>query len=55
MAVVTGDVYPGLYGVLFEDRPILAKDKVRYRGEPIAVVVANSEYEAMKAVLLVEV
>lgn len=55
LAVVTGEVYPGLYGVLFEDRPILAKGKVRYQGEPIAVVVAYSEYEAMKAAFLVEV
>lgn len=40
-----------------KDAPVLmlAKDKVRYHGEPIAVVVANSEYEAKKAAELVQV
>ena len=49
-AVLTGDDCPLLVGVLLEDRPILAKKKVRYQGEPVAVVVANSELSAERAV-----
>lgn len=48
-AILTGDSYAGLVGVLYEDHPILAKNKVRYNGEPVAVVVANSEVEAKNA------
>lgn len=54
-AVVTAEYCPGIMGVLLEDQPMLAKDKVRYHGEPVAVVVANSEYEAKKAAELVNV
>mgnify|MGYP000864367115 CR=1 FL=1 len=54
-AVLTGDCYPGYVGVLLEDRPIIAKDKVRYHGEPVAVVVANNEYQAKKAVEMIKV
>jgi CO/xanthine dehydrogenase Mo-binding subunit len=54
-AVVTGDDFPALTGVVIEDRPPLARGKVRYFGEPIAVVVANSEYEARQAADLVKV
>jgi CO/xanthine dehydrogenase Mo-binding subunit len=54
-AIVTGEYCPGLVGVLLEDHPILARGKVRYHGEPIAVVVADSEYEAKKAAELVKV
>lgn len=48
-AVVTGRDYPILTGSTIEDRPILAIDKVRYFGEPVAVVVADSEHEAAQA------
>jgi CO/xanthine dehydrogenase Mo-binding subunit len=54
-AVVTGEDFPALTGVVLEDRPPLARGKVRYFGEPVAVVVANSEYEARKAADLVKV
>lgn len=54
-AVITGEYYPVLSGSVIEDRPSIAKDKVRYFGEPVAVVVANSEEEAMKAVKLIKV
>lgn len=54
-AIVTSEYCPGLTGVILEDHPMLAKDKVRYYGEPIAVVVAGSEYEAKKAAELVNV
>ncbi|WP_040951822.1 xanthine dehydrogenase family protein molybdopterin-binding subunit [Gorillibacterium massiliense] len=42
-AVVTGADYPVLTGPLLADRPILAIDRVRYYGEPIAVVVGDTE------------
>lgn len=54
-AIVTAEYCPGIVGVILEDQPMLAKDKVRYHGEPIAVVVANSEYEAKKAAELIQV
>lgn len=54
-AIITGNDSPLLVGVLLEDRPILARDKVRYHGEPVAVVVANSELEAERAVQKIEV
>ncbi len=54
-AVLTGEFYPHLYGPMVEDRPPLALDKVRYCGEPVALVVANSEFEAAQAVNLVQV
>ena len=54
-AVITSEQIPILTGPLIEDRPPLAKDKVRYFGEPIAIVVANTEEEAEHAVNLIEV
>jgi CO/xanthine dehydrogenase Mo-binding subunit len=54
-AVITGDYFPILCGTVIEDRPPIARDKVRYYGEPVAVVVANSEQEAMKALNLINV
>ncbi len=54
-SVVTGSSFPTLFGVIIEDRPPLATDKVRFFGEAIALVVANSEREAMHAVKLVKV
>lgn len=54
-AIITGDAFPDLVGVIFEDRPILAREKVRYHGEPVAVVVADTEYEAKRAAEAVEV
>lgn len=54
-AVLTGDDFPSLVGVLLEDKPILARNKVRYHGEPVAVVVADSELEAERAVQKINV
>lgn len=53
--VITGDHFPILSGSVIEDRPPIARDRVRYFGEPIAVVIANSEQEAMKAVKLINI
>jgi CO/xanthine dehydrogenase Mo-binding subunit len=55
LAVVTGDSLPRLVGPVLEDRPPLAKNRVRYFGEPIAVVVADSPARAKEAAGLVNV
>lgn len=54
-AVITGDYFPTLCGTVIEDRPPIARGKVRYYGEPVAVVVANSEQQAMNALKLIKV
>ena len=49
-AVLTGESCAVLCGSLLEDRPPLAVEKVRYFGEPVAMVVGETEREAMEAV-----
>src|SRR6185436_6456310 len=41
------------YGPAFHDQPILAIDKVRYVGEPVAVVLASDPHVAEEAVHLI--
>jgi len=41
------------YGPAFHDQPILAVDKVRYAGEPVAAVAARSEAIADEAIRLI--
>jgi xanthine dehydrogenase large subunit len=68
VSVFTGkDVPHNLWGTIFKDQPILAKDKVQFAGEPIALIVAESleaaqrakqqvkiEYEDLPAVLSID-
>jgi CO/xanthine dehydrogenase Mo-binding subunit len=54
-AVVTGQDVAILTGDVTEDRPPLAQGKVRYWGEPVAVVVAHDEAAARRAAGLIEV
>lgn len=55
-AVVTGQDAPdGLYGARLWDEPILAKDRVRYVGEPVALVAAVDEDTASEAAQRIEV
>jgi CO/xanthine dehydrogenase Mo-binding subunit len=42
------------YGPAFHDQPILALDKVRYVGEPVAVVLASDPHVAEEAVHLIQ-
>lgn len=42
-------------GTYINDRPVLARDKVRYAGEPVAVVAAEKEVIAEEACGLIEV
>ena len=54
-AVLTGADCPELFGPLVQDRPALARDVVRYAGEPVALVVATDKPTAEKAVRLIQV
>jgi len=55
VAVVTGKEFPHRIGLYLTDRNILAREKVRWAGEPVAAVVAESEEAAEEAVELVQV
>jgi CO/xanthine dehydrogenase Mo-binding subunit len=52
-AIVTGDTFPYHIGPILADRPPLAFEKVRYYGEPIAIIVADHEHQAKRAASLV--
>jgi CO/xanthine dehydrogenase Mo-binding subunit/aerobic-type carbon monoxide dehydrogenase small subunit (CoxS/CutS family) len=56
-AVLTADDVPGkpTFGLEYSDQPVLASDVVRYEGEPVAVVAADTLREALDAAALVEV
>lgn len=54
-AVLTGKEYPNKIGLYLVDRTFLAVDKVRFWGEPVAVVAAVSEEAAAEAAELIEV
>jgi len=54
-SVLLGKDFKELFGPLTQDRPALARDVVRYAGEPVAIVVAEDEPTAEKAVRLIEV
>jgi len=49
VAVLTGEDLPGMLGQNLRDRPVLARDRVRYAGEPVAVVVATTAEQAVQA------
>lgn len=48
-AIVTGETFPFPIGPILADRPPIAFDKVRYYGEPVAIVVADYPYQAKQA------
>ncbi|MFN8233115.1 MAG: molybdopterin cofactor-binding domain-containing protein [Actinomycetota bacterium] len=56
-AVLTADDVPGkkTYGVEFADQPVLAMDRVRYVGEPVAIVAAETPELARRAAAKVDV
>lgn len=54
-AIITGRDYPVPYGQFIADQPIIALDKVRYQGEPVAGIAAETEAAAREAAALVEV
>ncbi|WML31604.1 xanthine dehydrogenase family protein molybdopterin-binding subunit [Neobacillus sp. OS1-32] len=53
-AILSGKRYP-LTGEAIRDRPPIAVDKVRYHGEPVAVVVADTPSQAKTAADLINV
>jgi CO/xanthine dehydrogenase Mo-binding subunit len=58
VAVVTAEDLRGLYprfGHIVADHPILAIEKVRYFGEPVVLVVAETHHQAADGAALVEI
>ncbi|HEU0245819.1 MAG TPA: molybdopterin cofactor-binding domain-containing protein [Gaiellaceae bacterium] len=56
-AVLTHEDVPGRkrYGLEFADQPVLASERVRYFGEPVAIVAAEEPEQARRAVAAVRV
>lgn len=54
-AVVTGRDFPFRFGASIQDQPFLAFDRVRFAGEPVVAVAADTELQAQEALDLVEV
>ncbi|MET3574488.1 CO/xanthine dehydrogenase Mo-binding subunit [Bhargavaea ullalensis] len=48
-AIITGEMFPFHIGPILADRPPLAFKKVRYCGEPLAIIVADAEDQAKQA------
>jgi CO/xanthine dehydrogenase Mo-binding subunit len=48
--ITAQDIPYNRFGIEVEDQPVLAEKKVRYRGEPVAVVAADKEEIAREAV-----
>ncbi len=53
-AVITGDMVPYEYGNMIADQPFLARHKVCYYGEPLALVIAETELQAQLAASLIQ-
>jgi CO/xanthine dehydrogenase Mo-binding subunit len=56
-AILVHDDVPGqkTYGLEFADQPVLASDRVRYFGEPVAIVAAEEPEQARRAAATVRV
>jgi CO/xanthine dehydrogenase Mo-binding subunit len=56
-AVLTHEDVPGAkrYGLEFPDQPVLAFERVRYNGEPVALVAAEHPEQARRAAALIRV
>lgn len=50
-----GDKQPTRYGDIIQDNTLLAKDVVRYAGQPVAILAADTEAAALEALALIEV
>jgi CO/xanthine dehydrogenase Mo-binding subunit len=51
----TGDKQPTRYGDIIQDNTLLAKDFVRYAGQPVAILAADTEEAALEALALINV
>ena len=47
--VITGEELPNRFGAFIADQSILARDKVRYNGEPVVAIAAETPYAAKEA------
>lgn len=54
-AVVAGRHFPFTFGASIQDQPFLAIDRVRFAGEPVAAVAADTELQAQQALDLITV
>jgi len=54
-AVVTGKDFPFTFGTIIQDQPFLAIEKVRYVGEPVVAVAAETEAATQEALEKIEV
>jgi len=55
LAIITGkDILHNIFGSTHKDQPMIAQDKVRYMGDPVAVVAAEDENIAEKALNLID-
>lgn len=54
-AVVTAEDAPGLYGIMVADHPLFASDTIRYLGEPIAAIAADTIEQALAAAAAITV
>ena len=57
VAVMTAKDLPGFngYGGVIPDKPVIAEDMVRYEGDPVALVAAESKKIAEEAIELIKV
>ena len=55
VAIDAGDLPDRRYGLLTHDEPVLAREVVRYVGEPVALVAAASLEDAFAAAALVDI
>ncbi|WP_328634050.1 molybdopterin cofactor-binding domain-containing protein [Streptomyces sp. NBC_00356] len=57
LAVLTHEDVPGraTYGMKVSDQPVLAADRVRYQGEPVALVAADHPETARRALALIDI
>ena len=54
-AVILGNELDMILGLYMCDRPILPRDVVRYQGEPVAAVAADTEFAARRACELIRI
>ena len=54
-AIMTGEEAPYRFGIYMADKVMLAREKVRYVGEPVVAVAADTEEIAERAVELIKV
>jgi len=55
VAAITGQAFPYRMGLYVRDKMVIAKEKVRWAGEPVAAVAAESEEAAEETIDLIDV